>query len=231
MSPITSALALLPETLTVAPAGVVVGVIAGVTGRYIESVWIGWALTTLGTGLLHILDIDTTTGQWIGLNIPVGIGTGMLFPALALSIQAACVPSLNAQAAAFFSFIRVFGQAIGVAISGVIFQNAFRDELIKTAVPELVAAADIYSRDATQIVTLLQTLADQPGEQELSSVLKHAYNESLRAIWITLVSLSAFALLLSATIKRYSLSQEHVTDQHLIEDVRAADEEVAVAAR
>lgn len=34
--------ALLPETLTVAPAALVVGILAGITGHYRWSLWIGW---------------------------------------------------------------------------------------------------------------------------------------------------------------------------------------------
>lgn len=69
----------------------VVGIIASLTGHYRWSLWAGWVLTTMGSGILYLLDRDTTVPQWIFLNIPVGIGTGMLFPAMALSIQAACM--------------------------------------------------------------------------------------------------------------------------------------------
>ncbi|CRK34943.1 hypothetical protein BN1708_006578, partial [Verticillium longisporum] len=71
-SPIISALACLPESLTVAPAGIVVGVIAVITGHYRWSLWTGWALTTLGAGLLYLLNPDTPVRHWIPLNLPIG---------------------------------------------------------------------------------------------------------------------------------------------------------------
>lgn len=46
-------------------------------------------LTTVGSGLLYLLNTDTTVIQWIFLNIPFGIGIGMLFTAEILTIQAA----------------------------------------------------------------------------------------------------------------------------------------------
>jgi MFS family permease len=209
-SPITSAVAVLPETLTVAPSGMIVGIIAGVTGKYRWSLWSGWVITTLGSGLLYLLQPETTVAQWIWLNIPIGIGTGMLFPAMGLSIQAACDPSLNGEAAAFFSFLRTFGQSIGVAISGVIFQNAFRDKLL--ALPAYTAMADHYSRDATIVVDIINHMP----EGEARSQLMQAYADALRLIWISMIAFSGFCMILSFTTKSYSLQQEHVTKQRLI---------------
>ncbi|KAJ5010390.1 Efflux pump FUS6 [Colletotrichum sp. SAR 10_99] len=207
---VVSAVAALPETLTVAPAAMAVGLVAGITGRYRWSIWSGWVITTLGAGLLCLMKPGTTVPAWIWLNIPIGLGTGMLFPAMALSIQAACEPALNGQAAAFYSFLRTFGQSLGVAVSGVIFQNAFREKL--AAVPDLAHLADEYSRDATIVVEIIK----QMPRDALRAELVEAYCDALRAIWISLIAFSGFCMVLSLTIKRYSLDQEHVTEQGLV---------------
>ncbi|KAF6836495.1 major facilitator superfamily transporter [Colletotrichum musicola] len=208
---IISAVASLPETLTVAPAAMGVGVVVGFTGHYRWSIWGGWILTTLGAGLLCLMEPDTTVPAWIWLNIPIGLGTGMLFPAMALSIQAACEPALNGQAAAFYSFLRTFGQSVGVAVSGVIFQNAFREKL--QAVPILAHLADEYSRDATIVVEIIKQMPrDAPGRTELVQ----AYCDALRAIWISLIAFAGFCMFLSIGVKSFSLNQEHVTDQRLV---------------
>ncbi len=190
-----------------------VGVIAGITGRYRWSLWGGWFLATLGSGLLLLLKPETTIPQWIFLNIPVGIGAGMLFPAMGLSIQAACEPALNGQATAFFSFLRTFGQSIGVAIGGVIFQNAFKKKLL--TIPEFVSLADEYSRDATSIIGLMKQMT--ADHDPLAPALKKAYSDSLHTIYITLLAFSAFCLVLSVFIRGYSLNQEHVTEQALVD--------------
>lgn len=204
-------MAVLPESLTVAPAAAAVGVIAGITGRYRWSLWGGWFLTTLGSGLLLLLGPDTSIAAWIWLNVPVGLGTGMLFPAMGLSIQAACEPELNAQASAFFSFLRTLGQSIGVAISGVIFQNSFRQRL--AALPAFANVAEQYSRDATTVVSVIEAMAPGPEKVELVK----AYSDSLRVIYISLVAFSGFCFVLSLAIRGYSLNQEHVTNQALID--------------
>lgn len=209
-SPITAAIAVLPETLTVAPAGMAVGIIAAQTGHYRWSVWAGWVLTTGGAGLLYLLQPQTTVVQWIFINLPIGVGTGMLFPAMALSIQAACEPSFNGQASAFYSFLRGVGQSIGVAISGVIFQNVFRQKLQE--LPAFVALAEEYSRDATVVVGVIKGMPDGTDKSDLIQ----AYADALRMVWVSLLAFAAFGMLLGSTIKGYSLQQEHVTEQGLV---------------
>lgn len=219
-SPVTSAIALFPETVGLSLSSIAVGALTGRWKRYRWALWGGWSLTTLGAGLLYRLNADTTTTQWIFLNIPFGVGTGMLFTAQILAIQAGTEPHLNGEAAGFFSFIRIFGQALGVAISGVIFQNSLKQSLLR--IPGFASLADMYSRDATAAVTLIQAMED--GETKTRMI--NAFSDALSSIWLSLLAFSATGLLLSMTVKGYSMAQEHVTAQHLVQDKdRAADEE------
>ncbi len=211
---------MLPETLTVAPASIGAGLVAGMTGRYRWAVWTGWGLTTLGTGILLLLKPQSTVAEWVWLNVPVGIGTGMLFTAMAMSIQAACDPALNAHAVAFFSFLRTFGQSVGVAVSGVIFQNVLKQKL--SALPAFAGLADEYSRDATILVGIMNSMPDSPDKL----LLVNAYNDSLLSVWMTLLALSAFCLLLSVFIRGHTIHQKHVTSQALVHQDRAGDEKL-----
>jgi hypothetical protein len=111
---------------------------------------------------------------------------------------------------AFYSFIRGLGQAIGVAISGVIFQNVLRQKL--DGLPAFAPVADQYSRDATIVVGIINAMPDGRDKDDLVQ----AYSDSLRMIWVALLAFSAFCLLLSFTVRGYSLSQEHVTEQRLV---------------
>ncbi|CZS99073.1 related to putative multidrug transporter [Rhynchosporium agropyri] len=88
-TPIISGVSILPETSFVAPMSVIVGIICAKTGHYRWATYTGWLLTTLGAGILILLDPSTSIVSWIFLNVPIGIGTGMLFPAMGLAIQAA----------------------------------------------------------------------------------------------------------------------------------------------
>ncbi|KAI8964625.1 putative MFS transporter [Daldinia sp. FL1419] len=220
-SPVTSAIALLPETIGTSLASVAVGALTGMTKRYRWALWGGWVLTTGGSGLLYLLGTGTTVTQWIFLNIPFGIGVGMLFTAELLAIQAATKPELNGEAAGFFSFIRIFGQALGVAVSGVIFQNSLKQKLLR--IPGFASLADEYSRDATAIVALIQDMA----EGDTKTRMIQAFSDALSSIWISLIAFSATGLLLSLTVKGYSMAQEHVTAQYLVQEKDGAGGEEA----
>ncbi|TGO66059.1 hypothetical protein BOTNAR_0069g00090 [Botryotinia narcissicola] len=219
-SPIVSGVAILPETSFVAPMSVVVGVLVAKTGRYRWALWSGWSLATFGSGILYLLKPSTSIVQWVFINVPISIGTGMLFPALGLGIQAASRPQDAGHAAAFYSFDRVFGQAIGVAIGGVVFQNQIKEKLL--AHPLLASMATEYSKDATALVKLIQNM-DEGLER---TQLKDAYADSLKMIWIVMCALSGAALVSSLFVKGYSLEVEHKTLQGLKEEKKSDIEAV-----
>ncbi|KAI0840582.1 MFS general substrate transporter [Hypoxylon sp. FL0890] len=206
-SPIISGVAILPETGLVAPVSVIAAVICTKTGRYRWALWSGWLSTTIGSGLLFLLGPQTSVPGWIFLNVLVSTGTGILFPAMGLGTQAACRPEDSGHTAAFFSFLRVFGQSIGVAVSGVAFQNQLQRELLKY--PEFVSLAVEYSKDATALVNIINAMPD--GSQK--SDLKQAYSDSLHVIWLLMTVISGVALISSIFSKEYTLEQEHNTKQ------------------
>jgi len=220
-TPIISGVAILPETSFVAPMSVIVGIICAKTGRYRWAIWTGWVLTTLGSGLLILLGPNTSIAGWVFLNVCVSIGTGMLFPAMALAIQASARPQDAAHSVAFYSFIRVFGQSLGVALGGVIFQNRIKENLL--SYPLLAPMAGAYSQDATALVSIIKSTEHGLPRTQLIQ----AYADSLQTVWIVMTALSAAGLVASSFTKGYTLNQEHKTlqgfhSQEQVEDLEAA---------
>ncbi len=205
--PIIAGISVFPETFTVAPAAVVVGIIITKTGRYRWAIWGGWVLSILGTGLLYLLDVHTSTVQWIFLNLVSGLGLGMLFPSMAFAIQASSTNADLAFAIAMFAFFRAFGQAVGVAIGGTIFQNQMKVKLL--AYPGLATKADQYSRDATSLVRIIKETQDAT----LKLQLQQSYADSLKIIWVTLCGLCALGFLLSLWTKGLDLNKPLETEQ------------------
>ena len=72
-SALTTGIAGLPETFTVAPAAIVTGIVISKTGRYRWAIWSGWATTTLGMGLLCLLDVCTLVAKWVFINLIPGL--------------------------------------------------------------------------------------------------------------------------------------------------------------
>lgn len=209
-SPIISGIAILPETGLVAPVSVISAFVCTWSGRYRWALWTGWTLATFGSGILYLLGPGTSIPAWIFLNFPVSIGTGILFPVMGLGTQAACAPEDSGHAAAFFSFLRVFGQSIGLAISGVAFQNQLREALLPY--PDLAPFATEYSKDATALVNIIKGMPQ--GSDRMNLI--RAYSDALHVIWLLMTALSGVGLISSFFTKEFSLQQEHSTKQRFV---------------
>jgi hypothetical protein len=224
-TPIITGVALFPATFTVAPASVVVGIIVTITGHYRWALWVGWILTTAGLGLLYLMTPEISIPAFIFINLVSGLGLGLLFPSMAFSIQAAIEVKDIAFGVAFFSFFRAFGQAIGIAVGGVTFQNQVREKIL--AYPLIAPFADQYSQDATALVGIINGMPDGEAKDNLV----HAYADAIRVIWIVMCALAGVAMIASFFMKSYSLDQTLQTAQGFDGDKkREKDEEAGPAA-
>ncbi|KAJ5142161.1 hypothetical protein N7526_003156 [Penicillium atrosanguineum] len=205
--PIMSGIALFPETFTVAPSGVIVGLIISRTGQYYWAVCIGWFLSTIGTGLLCLLDVNTGTITWIFLNLVPGVGIGMILPSVALAVQASATAENLAIAVATSTSFRGFGQSIGVAIGGVIFQNRMKSNLLQYST--LRPLADKYSGNAAGAVNMIREMHDDLVKGDL----KQAYADSLKIVWAFCCGISGLMFFISLFTKSYDLNRTLVTKQ------------------
>ncbi|KAK3681226.1 MFS multidrug transporter [Podospora appendiculata] len=194
-SPVISGVALFPATFTVAPMSVVAGVIISKTGDFRVVTWVGWLACTVGMGVCTLLDVGTSVQKWFFLTFTTGIGLGLLYTSLAIVNQAGAADKLMASAISLFIFSRMLGQALGVGISGVIFQNQMRSNLLQTS---LASMADDYSRDASSLVA---TLKDMPGGPQRDELLQ-AYADSLKIVWAVMCALSGVAGIGSIFMKK-----------------------------
>ncbi|KAL6712086.1 hypothetical protein ACN47E_003129 [Coniothyrium glycines] len=200
MKPIMTGVAMFPWTFTVAPASVATGIAITVTGNYRWANRAGWFLTTLGMGLLIIMKPNTPTVSWIFLHVVGGFGTGILFPAMALAVQASATAKDQAYAANMFSFFRAFGQTLGVAIGGVIFQNQMKKKLL--TYPLLADMAQGYSKDAAGLVEIIKAMP----AGEMKEQLRESYTDALKYIWIVMLVFAAVAFIGSWFIKAYDMN-------------------------
>lgn len=218
-SPIIAGVSVFPETFTVAPLSVITGIAVTITGRYRWSLWAGWVLSTFGTGILYLMDVDTPVVSWIFLNLVVGIGMGLLFPAMAFAVQASTKNEDLAFAVAMFSFLRVFGEAVGVAVGGTVFQNQVRKKLL--GYPLLASKAEEYSRDSSSLVQIIKQMPE--GLEKMQ--LRQSYADALKIVWVTMCAMSAVALILSLWTKEYDLNRPLETEQGFREEKKEKRDE------
>lgn len=210
LSPILAGVALFPATFTIAPISILSGIIITKTGDFRVVTWIGWIAATLGCGITYLLDVDTTTVQWVFLTLCAGVGLGFLYTSLSLLNQSASDESSMAFAVSMFVFFRSLGQCVGVAVGGATFQNQISQHL--RTIPTVAANASELSIDTAGLVQLINTLPD--GAEK--SALVHAYADSLKIVWVVMCALSGISLVGSIWIRKVSLDRTHQTEQRLL---------------
>ena len=200
-NPVLAGVSLFPIILTLAPSAIVTGLLITKIGRYRWAIWLGWTLTTVGIGLLCLLKAETSVLGWVFLMLVPGLGLGILFPAIIFAVQASANPGQLSMAVAMCSFFRSFGQSIGVAIGGAIFQNRMRANLL--AYPAFASHAENYSNDAAALVQIVRACPDAGMKQDL----KDAYADSLRIVWAVCCALAGCAMLFSIFTQEYDLNR------------------------
>lgn len=208
--PLMAGVALLPATFTVAPVSIIAGFIIAKTNDFRILTWVGWAVATLGCGIVWMLDVDTTVVQWVFLTLVPGIGLGILYTSLTFVNQSACADTDMAFGVTLFVFFRCLGQCLGVAIGSAAFQNEMERRLRSLAMT--TAQASTLAKEASGMAEMLRGLPD--GEDK--SNLRHAYTDALRVVWVIMCGLGGAAFLGALFIRRTKLRREHFTEQQLM---------------
>jgi hypothetical protein len=157
-------------------------------------------------GLLTYLKQTTNVASWIFLCLVPGIGGGATFSALAFTVQSSVVNADLPFANALYSFFRAFGQAIGVAISGVIFQNSFKKTIEDSAYSKNAAR---WSIDASALVEIIRSWSSEGDEGVMKAVVIQAYVKSLQTVWIVMCVLAGAVTIISfICVKEISLDRE-----------------------
>ena len=184
-SQIQSALMLLPQTSMLLPCAVMVSALAKQGFSLPLIALAGWFCTSCGVALLALLDADKPIISDVILTFPSGIGIGLLLPSLSLN-----APSSRAQTP--LVSMRYLGSALGLVVTGIVFQQVLRRELMLT---KFRSEASHMTKYAT---ALLNSIRNMPNAQDRQT-LERATEHTLRTIWIALALISMCVFLLGCT--------------------------------
>ncbi|KAL5372094.1 hypothetical protein DPSP01_013770 [Paraphaeosphaeria sporulosa] len=172
-SPIMSGVYNLPIVVAVGIFCVVGGVVVSKTGHATATMLVGAAVGTIGCGLLCMLDLETSTGKWIGYQLLAGAG-------IAFSVQngmnIAQANVENADLAAVVANVYFF-QTVGGAFTTSAAQAAFVNQLL-VKLPSSAPGVDpqlVINTGATQLREVF-TAEQLPG-------IITAYIHGLKAVW------------------------------------------------
>ena len=86
-SPIRSGIDFLGMVMFITPSCMVVGASVQIANRYRPQNYIGWILTVIGFGILTLLDTDSSKAKYIGCQVVLGIGLGIIWIGTQVSFQ------------------------------------------------------------------------------------------------------------------------------------------------
>ncbi|KAM0247503.1 hypothetical protein ACHAQJ_009825 [Trichoderma viride] len=193
----------LPGSAPIAPFAVVAGVLAARTLRFQKLMWVGWGLLATGIGLYSLMKPSSNGGILYGIRVISAIGAGLLFPTPLFAIQATQKGEDVGIATSIQVFMRSLGQAFGVAIGGVIFENEF-DGLVRRAAKNGLIPQDL-------IVTGSEASSAYPHIKSfptsLRAVYQDMYADSLRTIWYVLTALAGVGFVVGLAARNESLDK------------------------
>ncbi|THH00042.1 hypothetical protein EW026_g2413 [Hermanssonia centrifuga] len=111
-SPIISGVDILPTAMFISAGALVAGATTQILNKYRPQNALGWVFILVGFGILSLLKADSSMGQWVGYQIIVAAGFGLLYPATVFPVLAPLPVERNATALAFFAFVRSFAQNV-----------------------------------------------------------------------------------------------------------------------
>ncbi|KIW09810.1 hypothetical protein PV08_11911 [Exophiala spinifera] len=177
----------IPYLVSITLSSIVVGGSITVLGPYVPFTWFGSAVFAVGSGLLHTLKVDSSTGTWIGYQILTGVGAGACVQIPFIAVQVVLtkkdMPVGNA--------VAIFFNSLGGAISISIAQNIFSNGLVKE-IPKYSEGVDPY----TIINAGATHIREVTPPSQLAGVLK-AYNIAVTNSYILAIACACIAFLLS----------------------------------
>ncbi|OQE46650.1 hypothetical protein PENCOP_c001G03572 [Penicillium coprophilum] len=187
VSPTMSGVRNLPLIVSMSLAIIVSGGSITKTGHTAPLMVVGGVIATIGSGLLYSLDVDTSTGKWIGYQIVGGVGWGLAYQVPINAVHGAVVPSDIASVTGIIVFFQTVGGAVFLAAAQAAFVNQIIIKLAATA-PSINSAL-VVSTGASE-------LRDVFTVEQMTAILP-AYMTGLRVAYAISIAAAGIALCFS----------------------------------
>jgi hypothetical protein len=172
-----------------------------ILGYYVPAMVLGGVIFSIGAGLLHTFMVDTTHFKWIGYQILIGVGNGMITQQPLIAIQAVLQQEDMPIGTAMIVFFQSFGGALFLSIGQCVFNNKLIHNL------EAVLPLDI--NPATVLQSGATTLKEIVPLDLLPKVLV-AYNSALDATYILSIVMGIIACLASCGMEWVSVKGKNL---------------------
>lgn len=189
-SPAKTGIFALPATVTVIPLAVMAGLLVRRTGSYRWLLYVGWALTIAIFAVLMRLDAKVSNAVLVVITVVLGVGVGILIPALTCGVLATAANHDAGHAVAMVFVLRSAGQCLGVAVGLAVFSSRLEMELRK------------LGHDGATAHLMMQNMKHSLSrEPAADGAVIGAVEAALRVVWIVGCSVAFVAGLLTIAVK------------------------------
>ena len=191
-----SGVRILPYLATMIVTAVCSGACISALGHYVPFMWLGAALLTVGSALLHLLNINSGANHWVGFQLLSGIGFGMAFQIPYSSLHVVLSGDDLATGNALIVFFQALGGALAVSIGQNVLSSSLVHQLERT--PQLDAVR-IATAGATNIVAVVPP--------ELVQTVRIAYSFAVSRTFILPIVGAGLAFLSSLAMERKKIGK------------------------
>ncbi|KAM0501069.1 hypothetical protein ACHAP8_004797 [Fusarium lateritium] len=203
---IKSAVFLLPTSITSVVIAVFSMMMVPLFGGYTWLLRLSWVLLILGTSILALFQISSSSSMLFGL--PVIWGTGVALLRLQLLPMQASVQKAEDTGVAIGQFftIRMFGGLIGLTIASAIFNTVFAKTILSSSVPLEGPLAPLA--DSSKAVAFIKEFPSLDISQHTLNDILTVYLTCFRTIFYTMTGFGAVGLLASMFIAEIDLKSQ-----------------------
>ena len=197
-TPLLSGVWLMPFAIASAVGATSAGIYINKTGRYKECIVFGFAVETLGLGLLYDLPRERDWAKIVIYQMLAGLGAGPNFQSPLVALQIHTQRGDNATATAAYNTVRNVATATGIVLGSAIVSN----EMAKQKAG-LVASLGVQEGGMLAGGAALANVFVVRGlEPAMRSVAEEAYFLSIRKMWILFATLAGVGLIVSGFVQR-----------------------------
>lgn len=222
-SAIISGVNMIPYFVTNAFFSLLAGVFVSVIGYVTPPAVIGSAIGTAGLGLLTMLNVDTTTAEWVGYEILSSAGFGLSIQQGFTAVQTVLGPEDMAIGTAAVVASQSLGGAIFLSVGNSVFQN----QLQKASGANQFPGVDIKKVIDAGATTFRHVI---PADQ-IPAMLQ-VYNKALQVVFTVSIPLGGLAALISCFMewKSVKVNKDDV-DKERDDSVVGNDQDLAAKGR
>ncbi|KAK0729229.1 major facilitator superfamily domain-containing protein [Apiosordaria backusii] len=203
-SAIRSGVNMIPYFLVNAFFSLLAGIFVSIIGYVTPPAVIGSAIGTIGLGLLTLLNVNTTTAQWVGYEILSSAGFGISIQQGFTAVQTV----LGEDDMAVGTAAVVASQSLGGAVILSIGNSVFQNQLLKASESNILPGVDIKKVIDVGAASFRHLVPDD----ELPLMLE-VYNAALRMVFIVGIPMGALAAIISCFIEFKSVKVNKEDDK------------------